>query len=122
MRGSAVLGGLRWESRAHLFFDNLVMVMKWHLTSRELRSRERSADDVLRDARDYFLDRYSDLDSRHARAGGFRLAGLRDELSQDQEWYMSLGFAVSSWASREPSIHVAKLLRAHGGCLGVRRR
>jgi hypothetical protein len=31
-----------WGLMLRLFFDNLVMVMKWHLTSRELRSQERS--------------------------------------------------------------------------------
>jgi len=43
-RGSAVPAAVipLSEARAHLFFDNLVKVMKWHLTSRALRLQERS--------------------------------------------------------------------------------
>ena len=33
----------------------------------------------------------------------------------------SIGSGLGVWPGTERWIHVAKLLRAHGGCLGVRR-
>jgi len=44
-----------WELRAHLLFDNSVMVMMWHLTSRGLCSQGRSTCDVFRERMRLFI-------------------------------------------------------------------
>ena len=89
-----------------MIFDNLEVLQEWHLAESAFGGF----------SQDSFLsldwnERYS---SRFAFAGGLDLVA-----NMNRQFSKPTGFPS---VEKERSINVAKLLRAYGGCLGIRRR